>query len=108
VGFTGSEIQIEGYSNTLDMQSVTLTFAVASDAVIEGANPVSLPNVPQLFADLYRARLTGSGAATQSAGSSFLLRIPVNFEGDAGVVASVAVAMTNAAGMTQSQPQPRN
>jgi hypothetical protein len=107
VSFTGSEVLIEGYSNSLDMQSITLTFAAAQDVEIEGGTTFSFADpVRTLFADRYRARVT-NGVLTDAAGSTFQIRFPVSIEGEATALTSVSISVTNAAGTTQSGPHSR-
>jgi hypothetical protein len=97
VTFTQSGVVVRGFSNTLDMQSVTLTFAPAEGAQIEGPTSFNFTTeVQNYFRQLYQNR-------PPSGGSAFEVRFPVTLEGAADGVASVTVAMRNSAGETTSQ-----
>jgi hypothetical protein len=97
VTFTPSGVVIRGFSNTLDMQSVTLAFTAAADAEIEGASTFSFSSeVQQYFRQLYQNR-------PASGGSAFEVRFPVTLTGATDGVASVTVTMRNSAGETTGQ-----
>jgi hypothetical protein len=97
VMFTGSGVVIRGYSNTLDMQSVTLTFAPAAGGEIEGASSFSFTTeVQQYFRQFYENR-------PASGGSAFEVRFPITLTGPTDGVASVTVNLRNAAGESSGQ-----
>ena len=97
VTFTAGGILIRGFSNTLDVQSVTLTFTPAAGVTIEGPSTFTFTTeVQQFFRQLYQNR-------PPSGGSAFEVRFPLTLGGAADGVASVTVTMRNAAGEVTAQ-----
>lgn len=96
VALTAAGVVIRGFSNTLDMQSVTLTFTPTDGTTIEGPSTFSFTTeVQQFFRQLYQNRPT-------SGGSAFEVRFPINIGGATDGIASVTVTMRNAAGEVTS------
>jgi hypothetical protein len=110
VQFSRSELVFQGYSNTLDIQSVTLTFNPVSEADLEGERSFSFSNeLRSQIQQFYRDRFSSASAGTQTgamSGSNFQLRFPLDIQGDLEAIESVTISITNGAGTTQSGPHP--
>jgi hypothetical protein len=97
VTFSAAGVVVRGFSNTLDMQSVTLTFTPVTDAVIEGPATFNFTTeVQQYFSQLFQNR-------PPAGGSAFEVRFPVTIGGATDGIASVTVNFRNAAGETTGQ-----
>ena len=100
VTFDRTGVVIRGFSNTLDVQSVTLTFQPAADGEIEGPSTFTFSNEAQeYFRQFYQNR-------NVAAGSAFQVRFPITLEGDNNGIASVVVTVRNSAGETTTQAIP--
>jgi hypothetical protein len=106
VSFTRGGIVVRGFSNTLNIQSVTLAFAPAADVEIEGPTTFTFTSeAQQFFQTLYTNRFR-PGSPDAAAGSAFEVRFPITIEGDNDGIASVTVTMENAAGRTTAPAEP--
>ena len=76
VTFDRAGVVIRGFSNTLDMQSVTLTFQPAPESEIDGPSTFTFSNeVQEYFRQFYQNR-------NMAAGSAFQVRFPITLEGN--------------------------
>ncbi len=93
---TGFDVVISGFSTPRDMKSVTLTFAAASGATLNGSTSFTV-DISSLFTTYY------SSAASQLVGSLFSnLHVPVTTTGDKTAIGSVTVTLTNSVGASQA------
>jgi hypothetical protein len=88
---TGFDVVLTGYSTTRDITTATFTFTASSGTAFSGTTtfPVS---VGSAFSAWYQ------GAQSQSFGSMFKLQVPFTITGNASVLGSVSVTLTNSVG----------
>ena len=107
VRFTRSELVFEGTSNTLDIQSVTLTFNPREGSEIENNQVPFSTELQTAVQRVFRDRFTAAQGGNLTAplmGSMFRLTFPLTIEGDSDAIESVTISVTNSVGTTQSGP----
>ncbi len=89
---TGFDVVISGFATPRDVKTVTLSFAAAAGATLDGNTSFTV-DVSGLFSQFY------GSAASQLTGSMFTnLHIPVVVSGDKTSIGSVTVTVTNSVG----------
>jgi hypothetical protein len=89
---TGFNVEFDGYSNTRELSSITVTFMPAPGTRLNGTTSFTIP-VSSAFATWFNS----TEAQTQQ-GGNFGVSIPFTLSGDSKAINSVTVTLTNSIG----------
>lgn len=88
---SGFNVELNGFSNTREVSSVTFTFMPAPGTQLKGNTSFQVPVGPA-FASWFNS------TDGQAAGSTFGLTVPFTISGDRNVINAVTVTLTNSIG----------